>query len=125
MATILIADDAPAVLDVLYEVLSQEGHEVHTASTGGAALRRFEEVRPGLVVLDIVMPDMDGLVVLDSIRRLDTRVPVVLITGLTSETLARKVAHDPFVSFFQKGSGLDKFVGLVHERLAATPSSHP
>lgn len=125
MAAILIADDAPAVLDVLSEVLSQEGHEVHTATTGGEALRRFEEVRPELVVLDIVMPDIDGLVVLDSIRRVDARVPVVLITGLTSEGLARKVAADPFVSFFQKGSGLDKFVGLVNQRLATTSSPNP
>lgn len=125
MATILIADDAPPVLDVLCEVLSQEGYEVHTATTGGEALRRFEAVRPELVVLDIVMPDMDGLVVLDSIRRLDERVPVVLITGLTSEGLARKVADDPFVSFFQKGSGVDKLVELVGQRLGTTPSPSP
>lgn len=125
MATILIADDASAVLDVLYEVLSQEGHAVHTASTGSEALKRFREIRPELVVLDIVMPDMDGLVVLDSIRQIDAHVPVVLITGLTSESLAQKVARDPAVSFFQKGSGLDQFIGLVSQRLAAAPRSHP
>jgi CheY-like chemotaxis protein len=118
MAKILVADDAPAVLDVLEDILSLEGHEVVRAMTGGEALRRFQEARPQLVVLDIMMPDMDGLVVLDSIRRLDDQVPVILITGLDGDLLAKKVEHHHSVSFFQKGSGLDRFVDLVSRTLA-------
>jgi len=119
MATILIADDASAVRDVLHEVLSQEGHEVHTASTGGEALKRFEELKPELVVLDIIMPDMDGLMVLDFIRRIDAKIPVVMVTALTSEGLARKVAGDPAVSFFQKGLGMDRLLEIVTRMLAS------
>jgi|SRR3990170_784454 len=118
MATILIADDASAVRDVLTEVLSQEGHKVHTASSGGEALKRFEELRPELVVLDIIMPDMDGLIVLDFIRRVDAKIPVVMVTALTSEGLAKKVAGDPAVSFFQKGLGMDRFLEIVNRMLA-------
>jgi CheY-like chemotaxis protein len=118
MAKILVADDAPAVLDVLEDILSLEGHEVVRAMTGGEALRRFQEARPQLVVLDIMMPDMDGLVVLDLIRRLDDQIPVILITGLDGELLEKKVEHHHSVSFFQKGSGLDRFVDLVSRTLA-------
>ena len=118
MAKILVADDAPPVLDVLDDILSLEGHEVVRAMTGGEALRRFQEARPQLVVLDIMMPDMDGLAVLDSIRRLDDQIPVILITGLDGELLAKKVEHYPSVFFFQKGSGLDRFVDLVTRTLA-------
>lgn len=117
MAKILVADDAPAVLDVLEDVLTLEGHEVIRAMTGGEALRRFQESRPQLAVLDIMMPDMDGLVVLDSIRRLDEQIPIILITGLDGELLAKKVEHFHSVAFFQKGSGLDRFIDLVNKTI--------
>ena len=48
MAKILVADDAPAVLDVLEDILSLEGHEVARAMTGGEALRRFQEAQAQL-----------------------------------------------------------------------------
>lgn len=117
MARILVADDAPAVLDVLEDVLTMEGHEVIRATTGGEALQKFQESRPELAVLDIIMPDMDGLVVLDAIRRLDGGLPVILITGLVGEGLGRKVERYQSVAFFEKGSGLDRFVELVNKTL--------
>lgn len=123
MAKILVADDAPAVLDVLEDVLTLEGHEVIRAMTGGEALRRFQDARPQLAVLDIMMPDMDGLVVLDSIRRMDEHVPVIIITGLDGELLAKKVEHYASVAFFQKGSGLDRFIELVNKTLGSPETS--
>jgi two-component system chemotaxis response regulator CheY len=117
MAKILVADDAPAVLDVLDDVLTMEGHEIIRATTGEEALRKFQETRPQLAVLDIMMPDMDGLVVLDAIRRIDGELPVILITGLVAETLAKKVEGYHSVAFFEKGSGLDRFVELVQKTL--------
>jgi CheY-like chemotaxis protein len=117
MARILVADDAPAVLDVLDDILTLEGHQVVRATSGQEALRRFEEASLNLAVLDIMMPDMDGLVVLDAIRRMGGNLPVILITGLIGESLAKKVAHHHGVSFFEKGSGLDRFIDLVNETL--------
>jgi CheY-like chemotaxis protein len=119
MARILVADDAPAVLDVLDDILTLEGHEVVRATSGQEALRKFEDSSPDLAVLDIMMPDMDGLVVLDTIRRTSGDLPVILITGLVGDSLAKKVAHHTAVSFFEKGSGLDRFVELVNETLDA------
>ena len=119
MARILVADDAPAVLDVLDDILTLEGHQVVRATSGQEALRKFEESSPELAVLDIMMPDMDGLVVLDAIRRTSGDLPVILITGLVGDSLATKVAHHTAVSFFKKGSGLDCFVELVNETLDA------
>jgi CheY-like chemotaxis protein len=117
MARILVADDAPAVLDVLDDILTLEGHRVVRATSGQDALRKVEETAPDLAVLDIMMPDMDGMVVLDAIRRAGGEFPVILITGLIGETLAKKVADHHGVSFFEKGSGLDRFVELVSETL--------
>jgi two-component system OmpR family response regulator len=115
MARILVADDAPAVLDVLDDILTLEGHEVVRATSGQEALRKFEETQPELAVIDIMMPDMDGLVVLDAIRRTGKELPVILITGLVGDALAKKVAHHTAVAFFEKGSGLDRFIELVND----------
>ena len=120
MALILVADDAPAVLDVLDDILTLAGHQVVRATSGQEALRKFEESSPDLAVLDIMMPDRDGLVVLDAIRRTAGELPVILITGLIGDSLAKKVAHHKAVSFFEKGSGLDRFVELVNETLDAS-----
>lgn len=117
MAKILVADDAPAVLDVLHDVLTSAGHHVIRAASGGEALRRFQEARPELAVIDIMMPDMDGLVVLDGIRRVDGQVPVILITGIVSESITRQLEGYRSVAFFEKGSGLDRFVDLVNKTL--------
>ncbi len=117
MARILVADDAPAVLDVLDDILTLEGHQVVRATSGQEALRKFEETQPELAVIDIMMPDMDGLVVLDAIRRTGGDLPVILITGLVGEALAKKVAHHNAVAFFEKGSGLDRFIELVNDTL--------
>jgi CheY-like chemotaxis protein len=123
MARILVADDAPAVLDVLDDILTLEGHQVIRATSGQEALRRFEESPPELAVIDIMMPDMDGLVVLDAIRRVSGELPVILITGLVGDALSKKVAHHKAVSFFEKGSGLDRFIELVNETLGASPKA--
>lgn len=117
MARILVADDAPAVLDVLDDILTLEGHQVFRATSGQEALRRLDEAQPDLAVIDIIMPDMDGLVVLDAIRRIEADLPVILITGLVGDALAKKVAHHHSVAFFEKGSGLDRFIELVNETL--------
>jgi DNA-binding NtrC family response regulator len=119
MARILVADDAPAVLDVLNDILTLEGHQVIRATSGQEALRKVEESSPELAVIDVVMPDVDGVVVLDTIRRAGVDLPVILITGLVGDTLAKKVAHHGAVAFFEKGSGLDRFVELVNETLEA------
>jgi CheY-like chemotaxis protein len=120
MARILVADDAPAVLDVLDDILTLEGHQVVRATSGQQALRKFEESIPELAVIDIMMPDMDGLVVLETIRRTDEGMPVILITGLVGDSLGKKVAHYRGVYFFEKGSGLDRFVELVNETLGVS-----
>jgi two-component system chemotaxis response regulator CheY len=125
VARILIADDAPAVLDVLQDVLTIAGHEVIRAESGQEAIRRFQDSRPQLAVVDVMMPDMDGLVVLDSLRQLDDRVPVILITGLAGEGLHRKVEHHHSVAFFEKGSGLDRFVELVNKTLGIPGRAGP
>jgi CheY-like chemotaxis protein/phosphoribosyl 1,2-cyclic phosphodiesterase len=83
--TILVADDDPDVMAVLVETLEPEGYRVLTAADGNAALDLARKERPDIVVLDWMMPGLDGLSVCRALRREDdprlAEVPVVLITG--------------------------------------------
>jgi CheY-like chemotaxis protein len=80
LATILVIDDEPGTLEFLDAVLSVEGHRVVTATDGRVGLRLVREVRPDLVITDILMPELDGLEVLLEVRR-GSRVPVIAISG--------------------------------------------
>ncbi len=80
---ILIVDDDPNLRDLLSEVVSSLGHDAVTAATGEEALERAHAARPDLVLLDIVLPDRDGLTVLRSLKTdlgLEA-VPVLMVTG--------------------------------------------
>jgi two-component system response regulator ResD len=67
-ARVLVVDDEPIVRDVLSRYLSREGFEVEVAADGQAALDLFEAIRPELIVLDLMLPGIDGLEVLRRIR---------------------------------------------------------
>jgi DNA-binding response OmpR family regulator len=82
MARILVIDDAPDLALVLRMQLERAGHEVITAENGRRGLRRFYEVRPELVVLDVRMPELDGWETLERLRDLSD-VPVLMYTGTT------------------------------------------
>ena len=77
---ILAVDDEKPILKLLHANLSVEGYRVATASNGRTALALLEEREPDLVILDIMMPDLDGFQVLDLIRQ-DSNVPVIMLTA--------------------------------------------
>ncbi len=82
--SILIVDDDPAVREVVRQVLTLEGYAVIEAATGQAGVRTWEQHDPPLVILDIVMPGMSGLQVLEHIRQRGAT-PVIMLTRKTSE----------------------------------------
>ena len=77
---VLVADDEPRITKLVSIALGEEGFRVVTASGGAEALQKAEEVRPDIVLLDIVMPDMDGIEVMRQLRE-RRPVPVILLTA--------------------------------------------
>jgi len=80
MAKILIVDDEPALVRLMSQVLGQKEHEVLTAGNGQEALKQLFANKPDLVLLDVVMPGMDGWQTCKRIREVSD-VPVIMLTG--------------------------------------------
>ncbi|HEU5299155.1 MAG TPA: response regulator transcription factor [bacterium] len=83
--TILIVDDEESMRDMLTRYLSREGFRVETAADGPGALAAARRVRPDLIVLDVMLPGMDGLEVLRKLREW-SRVYVLMLTARSEET---------------------------------------
>lgn len=81
MQRILVIDDDPAVMNLLKRGLTYEGFAVETAGSGEAGLALAREQPPDLVILDIMMPGIDGLEVLRRLRAVDAQLPVLFLTA--------------------------------------------
>jgi len=84
---ILVVDDTPDCLFVLRGMIESTGHHVRTAQSGREALEAMAVAVPDLVMLDMMMPEMSGLEVLERIRSIPAtaRVPVILVTARTDD----------------------------------------
>ena len=78
---VLVVDDEPSLADLLTLALQYEGWEVRSAGTGGEALRLADEFRPDAVLLDMMLPDFDGIEVVRRLRAADRTVPVLFLSA--------------------------------------------
>ncbi len=100
MARVLIIDDEPSIVNLVEAYLKPEGFEVHTALDGPSGLKAARVFKPDLVILDIMLPGMDGLELLSRLRR-ESQVYVILLTAKTEETdkiVGLSVGADDYVS---------------------------
>jgi len=84
---VLIVDDNDDNLRIMREVLSSRGFDVRVAPDGPSALRLLEERRPDVILLDVMMPEMDGMEVLDRIKANPEHatIPVILVTAKSQD----------------------------------------
>jgi len=97
---ILVVDDEPAILNLVVSYLRKEGYEVFSAADGPGGLKAARSYQPDLLILDIMLPGMDGLEVLAQIRR-ESNVYVILLTARTEEldrVLGLSVGADDYVT---------------------------
>src|SRR3982751_2888537 len=78
---ILVVDDEPQITDLLAMALRYEGFEVETADSGRAALRKAEEFQPALILLDVMLPDMDGFAVTERLAATRSKIPILFLTA--------------------------------------------
>ena len=85
MTKILVIDDEPSIVNLVQAYLKPEGYEVFTATDGPSGLKAVRAFKPDLIVLDVMLPGMDGLELLSRLRR-ESQVYVILLTARTEET---------------------------------------
>ena len=90
MGRILVVDDEVEACKALEEFLTLKGHEVHTAHDGPTALNKVKALRFHLVLLDMIMPGMHGLKVLNEIKKIDPFVKIVMVTVVNEIKQARQ-----------------------------------
>lgn len=97
--TVLVVDDEPMVREVVTTYLTRDGLDVTEASDGASALRAFERSRPDLIVLDVMLPEIDGYSLLSEVRS-RSNVPVIMLTARGEETdrvLGLELGADDYV----------------------------
>ena len=120
MQEILIVDDERVVREGLKRMLLGEGFAVRTARDGEEALTRIAERRPGLVLLDVMMPKMNGFRCCEEIRRQNALLPVIFLTAKDSEADQVRgidLGADGFVS---KGAGENLLLASIRRALQRT-----
>jgi len=99
---VLIIDDDEKLLKVLSTSLEKEGFVVSTATKAEEGLERFKEIDFDVVLVDLILPDMDGIELLKTIRNIDSDFPVIMITGHASIDLAVKAMRMGAFYFIEK-----------------------
>lgn len=101
-ARILIADDQDALRALLSRMLLREGFEPIEAKDGQNAIDLYRSLKPPVVLSDIVMPKMDGLTLLQEIKKIDPGAAVILMTGHGNEEMLLKALQGGATNFFKK-----------------------
>ena len=120
MAKILVIDDEPGVRDLLETLLTRKGYDVVLADSGQKGLEIFRRARADVIVLDLKIPEMDGLTVLQHIRDLNPTQPVVILTGAGSPEIEQQVRTLGVTEYVEKEFALH-LLGDALKRLLETP----
>jgi len=120
MPTILVVDDERLICDLLQAVLSRHGHEVLTASSGREGLELFKKHRPRFTLLDLRMPEMNGIEVLKRILAIDPQAAVMILTAWGSDALEQQARQLGIVDFLSKGLSLEVLVAAMERALQQT-----
>ena len=97
---VLVVDDEDHILELARLYLSREGYQIETVTDGSLALARFGQIKPDLVVLDIMLPNVDGLTICREIRK-QSQVPIIMLTArdeVTDKVVGLELGADDYLT---------------------------
>ena len=121
--TICIVDDEPSILHTLSSILEDEGYQVTIAKTGKEALKVIQREPPDVVMLDVWMPEIDGLEVLKRVREQFPNVMVIMMSGHGSVETAVKAIKLGVYDYLEKPLDLEKIPILVRNAIRESTTS--
>jgi len=127
MIKILIVDDDQMNCDLLQTVFTRHGYQVISTTSGREGLNLFRKFGPRVTLLDLRMPEMDGLTVLKEIRAVDPHAPVIILGGGATEVQENQARALRVTDFIRKGLSLDILVEAVNRvsQLPVHPTATP
>ena len=126
MATILVVDDEMGIRALLSEILTDEGHSIELAENAAQARAARERLRPDLVLLDIWMPDVDGITLLKEWGATGLlNMPVIMMSGHGTIDTAVEATKYGAIAFLEKPITLQKLLRAVEQGLARAPARAP
>ena len=118
MSKVLIIDDEKQILDSLSAILKDDGFEVFTAKDGREGLNLFDTVKPEIVLLDVWMPELDGLQILKMIKEKEKDAIVIVISGHGTISTAVEAVKVGAYDFLEKPLSIDKVLEVISRGLA-------
>jgi CheY-like chemotaxis protein len=119
--TILVADDNEDLLDTFAMILKRRGFSVETADNGAAAVDKYKRRRFDVVLMDIVMPEMDGVEASRKIREMHPDTAIILMTGYSDEAQL-KLAFDQGTRYIvQKPVKIEQLIEIITEAGSGPP----
>lgn len=119
MAKILVVDDAAFMRVRAAKVLTDNGHEVAQAENGRDAVAKYAEWHPDAVLLDITMPEMDGLAALKEIKKIDPDARVAMVTAMGQQAIVMEALRAGARDFVLKPFQPDRVLAALQKLLAA------
>src|SRR5690349_19682208 len=119
MAKVLVVDDAAFMRARAANVLIDQGYDVAQAENGLDAVKQYVSWRPDAVLMDITMPEMDGLAALKEIRKLDPAARVAMVTAMGQQAIVMEALRSGARDFVLKPFQPDRVLGALQKLLAA------
>ncbi len=125
VSRILVVDDENDFIELLRYKLAGHGYDFIVANDGVHALSQARQCKPDLILLDILLPDLDGLSVCEILRRQPStkKIPVIFMSALTSDVTRRTVAMQA-ADFFTKPLDLPRLERRINELLHIAPTGN-
>ena len=118
MALILTIDDSMYMRKKMISILKEDGHEILEAEDGVRGLQMADSHKPDCILLDLIMPEMDGLKVLKSLHESGSKVPVIVITADIQESMQKKCMELGAYAFINKPPKKDELRNAVNNILS-------
>ncbi len=117
MGKVLIVEDSRVARRLIIGILKADGHEFLEAGSGKEGLEMVEKHMPDCILLDLLMPEMDGFDVLEALGKRDLKIPVIVLTSNIQKTSREKCLQLGAFAFTNKPAEEDELRSLVHKAI--------